>query len=128
MEFRMKENGFQGEFDFGTLDVSGEDEYGFRPYQLLAASVAVCSGGVLKKILIKKRIKFDDITIQVDIKRNEGGVQEITDIHLHFIIIGGNASKEKLVKSLEVARKNCPIVQSVHNSINISESIDQKEC
>ncbi|WP_035344345.1 OsmC family protein [Halalkalibacter hemicellulosilyticus] len=125
MEFKMKENGFQGEFEFGTLDVSGNEEFGFRPFQLLVSSVAVCSGGVLRKVLEKKRITYDDITIQADVTRNEAGANEVTDIHLHFNIVGSSASDQQIEKSLEIAKRNCPIVQSVKDSIQVTESFKQ---
>ncbi|TWI54440.1 OsmC family protein [Halalkalibacter nanhaiisediminis] len=126
MEFKMKENSFVGEFEFGQLEVSGNAEYGFRPYQLLVSSVAVCSGGVLRKVLQKQRIEFEDIRIQADVKRNEAGVNEVTDIHLHFIITGTNATDEKIEKALKVTRKNCTIVQTVKDSIKVTESFEKK--
>ena len=49
MEFTMKENGFSTSFEYGESDISGNEQYGFRPYQLLVSSIAVCSGGVLEK-------------------------------------------------------------------------------
>lgn len=126
MEFIMKENGFQTEFEYGTLDVSGNEQYGYRPFQLLVSSVAVCSGGVFRKVLEKKRITYENITIQADVKRNKEGVNEVKDIHLHFIIEGCSATEKQIEKSLEIARKNCPIVQSVQGSIHVTESFEQK--
>ncbi len=36
MEFKMKPDvGFYTETGFGRLDIAGDDQYGFRPYQLL---------------------------------------------------------------------------------------------
>ncbi|WP_062049351.1 OsmC family protein [Bacillus sp. JCM 19034] len=126
MEFKMKENGFQIDLEYGTLDVSGNEQYGYRPYQLLVSSIAVCSGGVFRKVLEKKRITYENITIEADVKRNEEGVNEVTDIALHFIIEGCPATEKQIEKSLEIARKNCPIVQSVQGSINVTESFEQK--
>ncbi|MDQ0208078.1 OsmC family protein [Alkalicoccobacillus murimartini] len=121
MEFNMTENGFQHKTTFGTLDVSGNEEYEFRPYQLLVSSIAVCSGGVLRKVLQKKRIAYSDITIVAEVTRNEAGVNEVTDVALHFTISGTEASEETIAKALELSIKNCPIVQSVNNSIRITE-------
>ncbi len=120
----MKEHSFVSEFEFGELEVSGNAEYGFRPYQLLVSSVAVCSGGVFRKVLEKKRISYQDIRIHADVKRNEAGANEVTDIHLHFTIIGTDASDEKIEKALEVSKKNCPIVQSVKDSIKVTETFE----
>jgi uncharacterized OsmC-like protein len=126
MEFRMKENSFVTDLEFGQLEVSGNADFGFRPYQLLVSSIAVCSGGVLRKILEKKRIKYNDIRIKADVKRNEQGANEVTDIHLHFTLYNVEASSEKLEKILDVTRKNCPIYQTVKDSIQITETFELK--
>ncbi|GAE36423.1 OsmC family protein [Halalkalibacter akibai] len=125
MEFKMKENSFVTELEFGQLEVSGNSDYGFRPFQLLVSSIAVCSGGILRKVLEKKRITYTDIKIKADVTRNAAGVNEVTDIHLHFTIIGADTTDEKIQKALEVTAKNCPIVQSVNKSIRITETFEQ---
>lgn len=123
----MKENGFEVNFEYGKLDVSGDENHGFRPYQLLVSSIAVCSGGVLRKVLDKKRIAFSDIKVKADVTRNPEGAQEIQRIHLHFVIIGKDLSKDKIEKSLHVTRKNCSMVQSVKDSIEITETFELRE-
>lgn len=35
MEYKMKDEGFYIELPYGRLDISGNEENGFRPYQLL---------------------------------------------------------------------------------------------
>ncbi|MDT8860948.1 OsmC family protein [Alkalihalobacillus sp. MEB130] len=124
MEYKMMENSFVTDLEFGQLEVSGNADYGFRPYQLLVSSVAVCSGGVLRKILEKKRLSYKDIRIKADVKRNEAGANEVTDIHLHFTLFDVDASDEKLGKIFELTRKNCPIYQSVKDSIRITETYE----
>ena len=121
MHFNMTEHGFEHTTSFGTIQVSGNEEHGFRPYQLLVSSIAVCSGGVLRKVLQKKRISYTDISITADVSRNEAGVNEVTDIALHFTIKGSDATEETMTKALELSTKNCPIVQSVNKSIRITE-------
>lgn len=120
----MKEHGFTTQFEYGELHISGNEEYGFRPYQLLVSSVAVCSGGVLRKILQKQRIELDDMKVNAEVERNEEGANEIRSIQLHFTLTGQKLVHEKVEKALEVARKNCPIVQSVKDSIEITETFE----
>jgi uncharacterized OsmC-like protein len=120
----MKENGFITQFEYGELHISGDAEYGFRPYQLLVSAVAVCSGGVLRKILQKQRVSFSDISIKVEVTRNEEEPQEITAIHVHFIITGTDLKETKIEKALHLTRKNCSMVQSVQDSIDIKETFE----
>jgi putative redox protein len=126
MEFTMHENGFESEFDFGKLTISSNDEFGFRPYALLVSSIAGCSGSVLKKILIKKRIEFDDIKIVANVKRNPDAADRVEEIKLHFTIFGNDLSEKKIEKALELSTKNCSMVQSVKDSINVIETFEIK--
>jgi putative redox protein len=126
MKFYMNEHGFQTNVGFGELKVSSQEEYGFRPYQLLVSSVAVCSGGWLRSILKKMRIPFDDITISTTVGRNPEVANRIESIDLLFTISGKDISPKKVEKALAITRKNCAMIQSVQDSINITESFEIK--
>lgn len=124
MEFKMKEFGFQTTTDYGELHVAGDETFGHRPYQLMVASIAVCSGGLLRQILSKKRIEFKNITIRTEVKRNEAEANRIEKIRIHYIIDGKNLDPEKIEKSIALANKNCPMAQSVNQSIIIQETFE----
>jgi putative redox protein len=124
MEFQMKEGGFQAKLPYGDLDVSGDETYGYRPYQLMVSSIAVCSGGVLRKVLEKMRLSFDDIHIEAKVERNEEQASRIEKIHLHFKIKGNNLNPVKVEKALVLTKKNCSMVQSVIGSIEVEETFE----
>lgn len=124
MNFKMKENGFVSQLGYGELHISSDESYGFRPFQLLVASIAVCSGGVLKKVLEKKRYSVSDINVQTEVTRDADQANKITGIHLHFIVKADGVTDETLGKALELSKKNCPMAQSVIGSINITESYE----
>ncbi|MBB4825371.1 putative OsmC-like protein [Sporosarcina luteola] len=125
MKFEMTENGFKTETSYGKLAISSNDEYGFRPYQLLVSSVAVCSGGVMRKILDKMRMPADHITVEArEIVRNPDQADRIEKIHLHFIIRGSSIEESKMGRVMELTTKNCSMVQSVHESIEIVETYE----
>ncbi len=127
MEFNIKkEAGFTTDLPYGELHIAGDEEYGFRPYQLMTSSIAVCSGGVLRKILEKKRIAFSDLRIQADVTRNDEKAGRIEKIHLHYIITGEDLPLDKIEKSIELARKNCSMLQSVIDSIEVTETFEIK--
>ncbi|WP_307188677.1 MULTISPECIES: OsmC family protein [Bacillaceae] len=123
LNYKMKDIGYTIDLPYGKLDISGDESAGFRPFQLLVSSIAVCSGGVFRNILDKKRISYKSINIEADVVRNEANVNEVTAVYLTFVIEGAQANVEKLEKALQLATKNCPIVQSVNKSINITETI-----
>lgn len=124
MDFKMNGNAFEADFKYGTLHAAADDEYGFRPFQLLVSSLAVCSGTVLQKVLKKKRITYDDIQIKADVERNPDQANRVEAVHLHFIIKGEDLQDTKIRKSLEVAKKNCSMVQSVVGSIDVTETYE----
>ncbi|WP_205689129.1 OsmC family protein [Bacillus sp. N1-1] len=125
MEFNMKkeETGFTADFEYGTLHISGDEQFGFRPYQLLVSSVAVCSGGVLRQILDKKRMKYDDIKINADVTRNTEEANRVEKIHLHFTLYG-DLDDQKVERALELTKKHCSMAQSVIGSIDLEESFE----
>ncbi|MTD32096.1 OsmC family protein [Planomicrobium sp. YIM 101495] len=126
MNFSMKENGFSANLPFGTLDVSGNEEYGFRPYQLLITSIAVCSGGVMRKTLEKMRMPVTDMQIEVkEVVRNDKEANRVEKVHLHFVL-EGVIEESRMPRVLEVTRRNCSMVRSVEASIEVIETYELK--
>lgn len=127
MEFFMQENGFSTTTEFGTLQISSEDTFGFRPYQLFVASMAVCSGEVLRKIMEKRRQSVKDIHIKADVTKSGVGANEIQKIHLHFVVEADNVTEEQMEKNMRLTRKNCSMVQSVKDSVEITETFELRQ-
>lgn len=124
MKFSMTENGFSGDLPFGELAVSTNEEYGFRPYQLLVASLAVCSAGIIRKVLEKQRMPAEDIQVEVkEIKRIDEEAGRVSKVHLHFLI-KGDINDSKMPRVMELTRKNCSMVRSVEDSIEIVETYE----
>ncbi|MGO1060873.1 OsmC family protein [Planococcus sp. FY231025] len=124
MKFSMTENGFSGDLPYGELNVSTNEEFGFRPYQLLVASIAVCSGGIIRKILEKKRMPAEDIQVEVkEIVRIDEEAGRVAKVHLHFII-RGDVDPSKMQGILELTHKNCSMVRSVENSMEVVETYE----
>ncbi|ASF38379.1 Uncharacterized OsmC-related protein [Halobacillus alkaliphilus] len=124
MDFYLKENGVRTSFDYGQLNISGDEAFGFRPYQLMVASIAGCSIGVFRKILDKQRIEFEDIKVTADVTRNSEMANRIEKIHLHYAVKGYRLNQDKLLKNLDISRNNCSMVQSVQNSIEVEETLE----
>lgn len=125
VKFSMTEHGFVTTTQFGTMIISSNDEYGFRPYQLLVSSLAACSGGVLRKILAKMRIPASTISIEViEVVRNPEEANKVEKVHLHFIVDGEMIDEKKLQRAMELTHKNCAMVQSVDKSIEIIETYE----
>lgn len=124
LTFHSKNVGVRTELGYGELDIAGNEEHGFRPFQLMISSIVGCSTGVYQKILEKQRIQYEEMQIDVKVERNPDVANRIEKIKMHFIVKGQNLKVDKLYKSLEVARKNCAMVQSVKDSIEIEETVE----
>ncbi|TDQ36399.1 OsmC family protein [Aureibacillus halotolerans] len=124
MNFQMTESGFTTTFEHGNIHISGDETQGFRPYQLLVSSIAVCSGGVLRKVLEKRRMVVDDIQLSAEVQRNEEEANRVEAIHLHFRMKGVDLDEEKIRKSLDITFKNCSMAQSVKDSIRLTDSFE----
>lgn len=125
MQFSMTEHGFEGDLPFGKIAISAKDGHGFRPYQLLVSSIAVCSGGVLRNILEKMRMPASQISIDVqEVYRNEAEANRIEKVHLHFTLEGNAIQAEKLPRVFELVQTNCSMIQSVSQSIEVIETYE----
>lgn len=122
--FTMTEYGFQTGFDYGQLKISGDEHRGFRPFQLMIALIACCSGGVLRKIMRKQRMKIDDLQIRTEVTREDADPKRMEKIHLHFVISGRDLDPKKIQKAVNLGYKYCSMVQSVKDSIVITESFE----
>jgi len=123
-EFNMKEHGFTMKTEFGELAISADTEYGFRPFELMIASIAGCSSAALRVVLTKMRIDIENIKVFTTIERNETQANRIEKIHLHFVIQGEGLREEKIERAISIARKNCGMIQSVQDSILVTESFE----
>ncbi len=125
MIIKFNEDGFIAEFPQQQLNIHpSEAQKGFRPYQLLLSSVAGCSAIILRQILDKMRLPYEDFDITAEAKRNPQRANRVESIHLHFVIRGKNLQEKKVERALKLTRENCPIVQSVQDSITITESYE----
>lgn len=98
MKYKMTEKGFSSDFEYGTLNISSESEYGFRPFQLLVSSIAGCSGGVLRKVMKKMRLDVDHIEIEAKVTRSGGQVNIVKKMELTYVIYGRALNEEKVKK------------------------------
>ncbi|OEH91333.1 OsmC family protein [Bacillus solimangrovi] len=124
LNFQMKDEGFLGELPYGEIHISGNDDFGFRPGQLMVSSIAVCSASVLKNVLKKKRLDVQDMKVTAQATRNPDEANRIEKINIHFVIKGTGITEDVVEKAVELARKHCPMVQSVKDSIEIEENFE----
>ncbi|UTR13971.1 OsmC family protein [Salipaludibacillus sp. LMS25] len=119
-----QDDGFETILEFGRLTVSGNEEKGFRPFQLMVSSIAVCSASVLRKVLTKQRMVVHDIQVEADVTRDPGRANRLSAIKLHYVIMGDNLTEEKVEKAVKLSAKNCPMAQTVSDTVAITETFE----
>lgn len=124
MKFHMKGKGMRAELGYGNLDVAGNELHGFRPFELMVASIAGCSGSVFMKILEKQRLEVEELIISADVERNALKANSIEKITLHYIVKGYRLDPQKLQRNLELSRQNCSMIRTVENCIDIQEKLE----
>src|SRR5690625_4275566 len=93
MKFYFKENTVHTEFEYGELVISGNEEYGFRPFQLMVSSIVSCSGSVFKQILWMLRIVIVSLVISADVNLNADEANRIKQIDLTLIVNGSELNQ-----------------------------------
>lgn len=120
MNFKFEEHSITGLLDYGNLPVTGNSEYGYSPSDLLVSSIVGCSGGVLRNILKKKRISYENLSMKVNVIKNEKTrVKTIEKIQIKFIFSGNQLNEKSIQDAVALTPKYCPMVQSVKGTIQV---------
>ncbi|WP_020061509.1 OsmC family protein [Bacillus sp. 123MFChir2] len=122
MQLIVKRDKIITKVPYGELQIGKEN--GYTPLELLISSIAGCSAIVFRTILEKKRITYHEFTMETEIIRSETLSKPVKSVHIHYKIKAERITQEQLEKALELAMKNCTIVQSVKDSIEIIETIE----
>ncbi|MGE8204606.1 OsmC family protein [Heyndrickxia sp. NPDC080065] len=124
MNFTIENGKVTGEFEFGSLSISSNEELGFRPIQLFISSLAGCSGTLLGNILRKKRIEWSKIEIDTDVVRNPDQANRIEHIGFKANVFSDKQlTEEQSAKLSALVIQHCGMIQSVINSIHINFEI-----
>jgi putative redox protein len=124
VRFTIENEKISGELGFGELSISTNDKKGYRPFELFVCSLAGCSGSLLRNILVKKRLPFRKIEMEVTSIRNPGLANRIEQLdftaHVQSDELLNGQQSEKLAN---LVVNNCGMIQSVIHSIEINFTI-----
>ncbi len=89
-------------------DVGGAND-GFRPLELMAISLAGCTGMDVISILQKKRQDVSDFEVKVDVEQAEDHPHVFTKISVHYIVTGNDIDPAAVERAIELSRtRYCP--------------------
>src|SRR5699024_2087436 len=127
MKFYVQENGMRAELNYGELDISGNVDHGYRLFQRMVASIVRCSSSVVRRLLENQRIQVEDLLVNAEVDRNPKEANRFEKLSLHYTIKGHHLDPYRLYKNLAISRKNCSMIRTVENSIEIDETIETIE-
>jgi putative redox protein len=110
----------------GASKALGGDESGFRPMQVMLASLGGCAGIDVINILKKQRIDFDSVDVGLEGDREAGKEPSpFTRVKLTFTVTGRGVAQAKVEKAVQLSvEKYCSALASLHPSIVVeTESV-----
>ena len=123
-EAASPDNGYT--FSIGASKAIGGDESGFRPMQVMLASLGGCSGIDVINILKKLRVDFDAVEVGVEGDREAGKEPSpFTRVKLTFTVTGRGVEIAKVEKAVKLSvEKYCSAIASLNPAIVIeTESV-----
>lgn len=124
MKFTIENEKIVGELGFGSLPISPNETIGYRPYELFVSSLIGCSGTLLGNILKKKRVEHIKIEMEVSSVRNPDHANRIEQLSITAYVQSDQPlSEQNALKIADLVVKNCGMIQSVINSMELTFTI-----
>ena len=123
-ESKSPDNGYA--FSIGASKSIGGDESGFRPMQVLLASLGGCSGIDVINILKKSRVDFDAVDVDVEGERKQGvEPSPFTGVKLTFTVTGRSVDRAKAEKAVSLSvEKYCSAIASLDPAIKVETAVE----
>jgi putative redox protein len=123
-ESKNPDNGYA--FSIGASKSIGGDESGFRPMQVMLASLGGCSGIDVINILKKSRVDFDRVDVDVEGDRAEGvEPSPFTRVKLTFKVTGRGVEPAKVEKAVKLSvEKYCSAIASLNPAIAVETATE----
>jgi putative redox protein len=104
----------------GTDPGVGGDNDGFRPMELLAVSLAGCTGMDVISILRKKRQKVTAFEVQVHSQKAEEHPKVYTHMRIEYYFEGRNIDPAAVERAIELSTtKYCPVQKMLSLGVEI---------
>ena len=118
-EAKNPDNGYT--FSIGASKSIGGDESGFRPMQIMLASLGGCAGVDVINILKKQRVDFDTVDVAVEGDRNaDQEPSPFTRVKLTFTVTGRGVAQAKVEKAVQLSvEKYCSAIASLDKNIGV---------
>jgi putative redox protein len=123
-EAKNPDNGYV--FSIGASKGIGGDESGFRPMQVMLASLGGCSGIDVINILKKLRVDFDAVDVSVEGDREAGKEPSpFRRVKLTFTVTGRGVERAKAEKAVSLSvEKYCSAIASLDKDVVVETAVE----
>lgn len=106
----------------GPVEFGGSDA-GTRPKELLLLALGGCTGSDVAVILQKKKIKLENLEINLSADVRETHPQIFTKIHVEYVLYGKYIPQEAVERAIELSQKTyCSVTAMLEKSVEITHS------
>ena len=122
MQF-VVETGSGHSFTIDSVPEVGGHNTGPRPFELLAAGLAGCTGMDTISILRTMRQKPTGLKVHVTGERAEEHPKKFLNIHIEYTVIGYDLAEDRVARAIELSEtKYCPAMASLRPGVPITSS------
>jgi putative redox protein len=116
------------EVALGAAPAVGGDDDGFRPLELMAISLAGCTGMDVISILSKKRQEITGFNVRVDAERADEHPKVFTSITVHYEVRGRNIDPKAVERAIELSEtRYCPAQGMLAKAVSIEHTYTIEE-
>ena len=106
--------------DLGASKSVGGAEDGFRPMELMALSLAGCTGMDVISILQKKRQQVTDFEVRVDTKSADQHPHVWVDVEVEYIVTGHDIDPAAVERAMQLSSERyCPAQNMINKAVDI---------
>lgn len=123
-----KAHEFEAQHEGNKIQIDGSTENGHGPKALLLSALAACSGIDVVDILVKMRIVFSDLSIEVEADQTDEHPKVFKEIHITYKVKTAAINKNKVKKAIDLSLENyCGVSAMLKKNSRIDYSIVIKE-
>ena len=101
---------FESRLEENVFNIDGNRKEGPNPKALLLSAIAACSGIDVVDILVKKRVLFSDLTIDVETEQTTEHPRVFKDIWITYKLKTGEENEDKVKKAIDLSlEKYCGV-------------------
>jgi putative redox protein len=122
MQF-VVETGSGHSFTIDSVPEVGGHNTGPRPFELLAAGLAGCTGMDVISVLRTMRQKPTSLKVHVSGERAEEHPKKFLNIHIEYTVVGYDLAEDRVARAIELSEtKYCPAMASLRPGVPITSS------